>query len=232
MLRGGHMMPNANVKLLIVDDEPSTRMSLSLIFTELGHSVRSAEDGFSALVKIRQEIPGILLSDLNMPGMSGFELLSVVRRRFPAIRVIAMSGAFSGDCVPLGVAADAFYEKGTNPGSLLRIVNAMTNRELPPSLGHLRTLAPIWIQRNGHSASGEAYVIVTCPECLRTFPGVPDEAISPIHETNCVHCANLIHYAIVQPTEPPSLQACQRKPVAGMSASFCLSNMLLESSPA
>jgi hypothetical protein len=49
-----------------------------------------------------------------------------------------------------------------------------------------------------------------------TFPGVPDEAISSIHETNCVHCANLIHYAIVQPTEPASLRPCQRKPVAGI----------------
>jgi CheY-like chemotaxis protein len=58
-------------------------MLLAHIFTELEHSVRSAEDGFSALVEIRQEIPDIVLSDLNMPGMSGVEFLSVVRRRFP-----------------------------------------------------------------------------------------------------------------------------------------------------
>ncbi len=54
--------------------------------------------------------------------MSGFELLSVVRRRFPAIQVIAMSGAYSCDGVPPGVAADAFYQKGTHPGLLFRIV--------------------------------------------------------------------------------------------------------------
>jgi CheY-like chemotaxis protein len=101
------MMPNAKVKLLIVDDEASIRTSLSLIFATFGHSVRSAEDGFSALSQIRDEMPDILLSDLNMPGMSGFELLSVVRRRFPAIQVIAMSGAFSGDTVPTGIVADA-----------------------------------------------------------------------------------------------------------------------------
>ena len=57
--------------------------------------MRSAEDGFSALEEIRRLTPDVLLSDLNMPHMSGFELLSVVRRRFPAIYAIAMSGAFS-----------------------------------------------------------------------------------------------------------------------------------------
>ena len=88
------MMPMEKVKLLIVDDDPSIRMSLSQILIASGNSVRSAVDGFSALIEIRQEAPEILLSDLNMPGMSGFELLSVVRQRFPAIQVIAMSARF------------------------------------------------------------------------------------------------------------------------------------------
>ena len=83
-------MPTEKANLLIVEDEPSTRESLSGILSEFGNRVRSAEDGFSALVEIQNNSPDIILSDLNMPGMSGFELLSVVRRRFPAIRVIAM----------------------------------------------------------------------------------------------------------------------------------------------
>jgi CheY-like chemotaxis protein len=87
-------------KLLIVDDEPSIRISISQVLAEIGYRVRSAEDGFSALREIHRESPDIVLSDLNMPGMSGFELLSVVRRRFLAILVIAMSGAFSGNEVP------------------------------------------------------------------------------------------------------------------------------------
>ena len=90
-------MPETKASLLIVDDEPSIRESLSFVLTEVGYSVRATEDGFSALIEIQKEIPDIILSDLNMPGMSGFELLSVVRRRFPAIPMIAMSGAFSGD---------------------------------------------------------------------------------------------------------------------------------------
>ena len=206
-------MPHAQAKLLVVDDDPSLRMSLLHIFTELGYSVRSAEDGFSALFEIRQEIPDIILSDLNMPGMSGFEFLSVVRRRFPGIHVIAMSGAFSGDGVQPGVAADAFYEKATGLGSLLQIVEAVTHPERP-TIQLPSRLAPIWIQSNGHDPSGEAYVMIACPECLRTFLQVLGKAISPIYETACVHCSSLIHYAIVQPMNPASPQALQRKPGA------------------
>lgn len=88
-------MQTLKAKMLIVEDEPTTRTLLTQIFTGLGHPVRAAEDGFSALEQIREDVPDILLSDLNMPRMSGFELLSVVRRRIPNIYVIATSGAFS-----------------------------------------------------------------------------------------------------------------------------------------
>lgn len=118
-------MLNTKSNLLIVEDEPAIRSSLALILTEIGYSVRIAEDGLSALAEIQQEIPEILLSDLNMPGMTGFELLTVVRHRFPAIQTVAMSGAFSGNEVPSGVAADAFYQKGSSVGSLLMIIESL-----------------------------------------------------------------------------------------------------------
>lgn len=91
---------DTQLKLLVVDDEALILMSLSAILTESGYSVRTALDGFSALTEIRREAPDLIISDLNMPRVFGFELLSVVRRRFPAIPVIAMSGAYSGDGVP------------------------------------------------------------------------------------------------------------------------------------
>jgi CheY-like chemotaxis protein len=208
------MMPDAKVNLLIVDDEPSISLALFHILIECGYSVRAAEDGFSALTKIRQEIPDILLSDLNMPGMSGFELLSVVGRRFPAMQTIAMSGAFSDGTVPPGVCADAFYAKGTHPDSLLQILKTMTQSERPLSHPHRNTPATIWIPSNGHDPSGDAYVMITCPECLRTFPRVLDEAITSIHKAICVHCYSSLQYAIVQPTVPAPSPACQREPDA------------------
>jgi CheY-like chemotaxis protein len=119
-------MPDANAKLLVVDDEPLVRATISLVLGELGYRVRSADNGLSALREIGQEMPDILLSDLNMPGMSGFELLSVVGRRFPAMHKIAMSGAFVGSEVPSGVAADAFYQKGSGTDALLHVLGTLS----------------------------------------------------------------------------------------------------------
>lgn len=192
--------------LLIVDDSASIRQTLSALLGESGHQVRSAENGFSALSEIRNEVPDIILADLNMPGMSGFEFLSVVLRRFPAVRRIAMSGAYSGDGVPPGVAADAFYEKGSKLASLLNIIDEMSypHRAIDPT--RHSDLIPIWIPTSHRDLSGESYVAVTCQECLRVFPEVLDESISLINETECVYCYSPVFYAIVQPDEISSSQ--------------------------
>lgn len=107
-------MPNtAKHEILVVDDEAAVRDSLGLVLQSGGYDITKATNGFDALLQLKRRLPAIVLSDLNMPQMSGFELLSVVRRRFPQISVIAMSGAYhSGDAIPGGVIADAFYAKG------------------------------------------------------------------------------------------------------------------------
>jgi CheY-like chemotaxis protein len=190
-------MHKLRASLLVVDDQAPIRACLSELLTEHGYVVRLAPDGFSALAEIRKEIPDLILSDLNMPGMSGFELLSVVRRRFPSIRVIAMSGAFTAAEPPLNIAADAFYEKGTHPDFLLQMVGEIIRPRQSLLVDPPRQLAPLWIASNGHNSSGELYVTITCPECLRTFPQVLDTSDSPTLEAACIYCCNLIHYAIV-----------------------------------
>jgi CheY-like chemotaxis protein len=122
-------MRDTKANLLIVDDEPSIRTSLCLLLEQLGYRVRAAEDGLSALMRIEEEIPDILLSDLQMPGMSGFELLGAVGFRFPGLRTIAMSGGFSGGEVPSGVIADAFFQKGSGVEKLLRMIESAPQDE-------------------------------------------------------------------------------------------------------
>jgi CheY-like chemotaxis protein len=99
-------------RVLVVDDEEMIRFTSSKVLESKGFDVRTAGDGFEALVELRQAPPDIIISDLRMPNMSGFELLSVVRRRFPHIPVIAISGEFNGTA-PEGLIADHFFSKGS-----------------------------------------------------------------------------------------------------------------------
>jgi CheY-like chemotaxis protein len=185
---------------------------MAQIFHRLGHMVRTAEDGFAALTEIRDEQPDVILSDLNMPNMSGFELLSVVRRRFPGIQVVAMSGAFSGESIQPGVAADAFYEKASGIPALLEIIDSMAD----PKQKHVevkRASAPFWIQMAEDDPSGQTEVTISCPECLRTFPQEAGVAVGNIniHNTICVHCSTDIQFAIVRPSNATLPQAFQNK---------------------
>jgi CheY-like chemotaxis protein len=139
------IMSNKPESILIVDDCEVLRSSLVYLFTACGFKVREASDGFGALAQIKSELPDILISDLNMPGMCGFELLSIVRRRFPSIGVVATSGAYSGSAIPAGVAADAFYPKGGESiGSLFGVVNALVERA---GTHRSRSVTPTWIHQ-------------------------------------------------------------------------------------
>ena len=195
-------MPDTKARILIVDDEPSIRMSMALILTQLGYHVRSAVEGFSALRAIREEMPDILITDLNMPGMSGFELLSVIWRRFPSIQKIAMSGAYSGNVVPSGVAADAFFPKGSSTSELLKIIGALPQRE-PHAVQPCSASTPLRIdRRDGHGCSHETCVTIACPHCLRPFSQSVGVTSGFALETFCTHCGNSIQYTLVEPPGP------------------------------
>lgn len=203
-------MSNDQSRILLVEDEPAICASMSLVLAEFGYAVRCAEDGFVALREISQEMPEFLLSDLNMPGMSGFELLSVVRRRFPAIQTIAMSGAFAGVEVPPGIVADAFYPKGTSVQALLDILQALPAAQRPRSETSSAT-APLWIHQSSVNPSPEASITITCPECLRTFPQDLGGAADRTHATNCLYCHSPIHFAVVHTADVCTLAEPSRK---------------------
>jgi len=203
-------MSDEKPRLLIVDDETDIRTAMASVFETIGFRVRSAPNGLSALEQIRDEVPDVILSDLNMPGMSGFELLSVVRRRMPGIFVIAMSGAFSGEGVQPGVAADAFYEKASKLHRLLNIVNNSGIRNASTATERSKRFVPIWIQGSAAPAPLQT-MTVACPECLRTFPQTFDDNGDFIREVDCHHCRALISFAIVSPTDPTLPRSFQQK---------------------
>jgi CheY-like chemotaxis protein len=122
-------MPDNQMEVLLVEDDDSLRLVLSAALAQTGYKVRTAADGVFALIEIASRMPDLLVSDLDMPRMSGYELLSMVRREFPPIPLIAMSGEL-WQKIPAG--ADAFYQKGTHPLFLIQLVTAMTHRFVVP----------------------------------------------------------------------------------------------------
>lgn len=189
----------AKHEILVVDDDDGVRGSIELLLKSAGYAVSTAIHGFDALLQLKKRLPAIVLSDLSMPQMSGFELLSVVRRRFPQIPVIAMSGAYhSRDSVPGGVIADAFYAKGqSSPQTLLLVVADLIQTSLAHAVDHGRESAPVWIPRNGKDSHGIPFVVLTCTECLRSFPlSVLTEDLQKIQETPCLFCPNTVRYII------------------------------------
>src|SRR4051812_12938780 len=106
-------MPSFRYRILLVDDDPSVRNLGQALLESEGYEVLCAQDGFDGLASLKHSLPDVIISDLRMPNMNGFEFLSVVRQRFPHIAVIAISGEFTGFEVPESVIADAFFQKGS-----------------------------------------------------------------------------------------------------------------------
>ncbi len=185
--------------ILVVDDEPSIRDSLELLLVSAGYDVSTAKDAFAALTQLKRRLPELIVSDLSMPHMSGHEFLSVVRRRFPQIMTVAMSGDYQGDTVPSGVIADAFFAKGQSPSNLLATIAATIQTSAARVSAHHREGAPAWIPRNGHDAEGVPYVVVMCTECLRAFQLPVAEETVEVLEATCRFCASNNRY-IIEPS--------------------------------
>jgi CheY-like chemotaxis protein len=199
-------MPNAlKRQILVVDDNPEVLETIAMLLISAGYVVRVAEDGFAALLQLRKMQPDVMISDLEMPRMSGFELLSVVRRRFPQILTLAMSGAYAGDGLPAGVIADGFYAKGGHFrklfGAIERLIAASGSNP------HRQEVAPVWVPRNGNDSHGIPYVMVSCEECLRVFQlAASEETTGGVLEVQCRFCPNKNRY-IIEPSTHAAREA-------------------------
>src|SRR5437588_12907227 len=117
-----------------------------------------------------------------MPNMSGFEFLSVLRRRFRTFRSWR-SGAYEcGEAVPGGIIADGFYAKAHHhPEDLLSTVADLIRSSAARAKSHQQQSAPVWIPRNGKELARGAVHRGDVYECLRSFPlSVPGESLPEI----------------------------------------------------
>lgn len=79
------------VTVLVVDDDPDLRRLLRQLLREAGYRVRLASHGLEALVQLQREPVALILLDLNMPGMSGWDCLAALRAVQHAVPVVLMT---------------------------------------------------------------------------------------------------------------------------------------------
>jgi CheY-like chemotaxis protein len=85
-------------RILIVDDNEDARLLLGEMLTALGHEVRTARDGSSALDVLTTFHPQLAILDIGLPGMDGYELATRIRASSPrdTLRIVALSGYGQG----------------------------------------------------------------------------------------------------------------------------------------
>lgn len=139
-----HMtIPNLAPLVLIADDQVPTTVMLERVFEYEGYRVKSVYDGLTAIEAAKDVLPDLILLDVNMPGMNGFEVLRHLREdeltaNIPTILITAM-GELSDVVHGLNLGADDYLRKPFHPQELLaRAQSKMKSRKLEESL-HRRT---------------------------------------------------------------------------------------------
>lgn len=198
LIAGAKPVAQFRFRILVVDDEPSIRETARMILEGEGYEVLTAADGIEGLHSLSKSLPDLIISDLNMTRMSGFEFLAVVRQRFPHIATIAMSGGYSSGEMPVGILADAFLQKGNytiqelshEVGKLLAVSPVRAE-------GKKSDIAPLYVPRDS-----AGYLMITCPKCLRPNRLEAMSLNGGLHQTTCQSCGMPVRFEINHEIEP------------------------------
>ena len=114
-------------RVLVVDDEPAIRELLVEILNSSGFETFTAPDGRNARERIRENPVDLIITDLAMEGEEGIELIRALRKEYPQVRIIAISGTFGADILTAARAlgADATLTKPVSQATLLHSIEAL-----------------------------------------------------------------------------------------------------------
>ena len=123
--------------ILVVDDDPNILRLTQLCLKRLGYAVAVASSGKEAIGLLRRENVDLVITDIVMPEMDGFELLGALGEKFPNLPVIAMSGGGQLSAETYLKMAPGFHTAGTlykpfNAEGLSRAIKAVETGSAAP----------------------------------------------------------------------------------------------------
>jgi DNA-binding response OmpR family regulator len=125
--------PKSGRSILILDDEPYVLALLKVIFSKAGFQVLMAKNGKEGLQILEQRNPDIILSDVMMPEMNGYEFLNRVQQneRFKQIPFIFLTAKDKPIDIEVGMklGVDDYIVKGANPQTIIDKVHAVLSRQ-------------------------------------------------------------------------------------------------------
>src|ERR1700730_6575513 len=127
-------------KILVIDDEADMRFAVRMLLERSGHSVVEAENGESALARIDEGRPDLVLLDMRLPGMDGIQILQKIREKQKDLPIIMVTGygnvELAEQAIQLG--ADHYLSKPFHNKELIEVIQQILEKR-----GYLPEKAPV-----------------------------------------------------------------------------------------
>ncbi len=125
-------------RIVVIDDDEQIREMVRRILESRGHTVEDVDEGNAGIASVAQQAPDLVITDIFMPGHTGIEVLVELRKAFPNLKVIAMSGGNGSGLLNLLedaelLGADRTLPKPFTPRELIAAVNDTLGEGSQPS---------------------------------------------------------------------------------------------------
>jgi CheY-like chemotaxis protein len=119
--------------ILIVDDEPDVRDAVKRALDRAGYSVRTAATAMDALAELERIPADVVITDIIMPKINGVRAIESIRKAFPSVRIIAISGDGNFGitaCQPTAITTTAYLASAEKAGAHLVLTKPFESDEL------------------------------------------------------------------------------------------------------
>jgi CheY-like chemotaxis protein len=108
--------------ILVVDDEPDVRDSVKYVLDRAGYSVRAVDSAMDAYAELARSPTDLVITDIIMPKINGVEAIETIRKSFPSVRIIAISGGGNfgiAEYQPTAITTTAYLASAERAGAHL-----------------------------------------------------------------------------------------------------------------